>query len=69
MRRSYLMICSKFLLVMALSSIAICFAHAESGRAAFYSGGRTASGDVGHKFSSRASNPFHAGIRNLMQDA
>ena len=30
---------------MALSLITICPVHAESGRAAFYSGGRTASGE------------------------
>jgi rare lipoprotein A len=30
----------------ALSSLAICAAHAESGLAAFYGGGRTASGEV-----------------------
>jgi rare lipoprotein A len=40
------MICSKLSFAMALSSIAICSAHAESGIAAFYSGGRTASGEV-----------------------
>jgi rare lipoprotein A len=37
---------SKLLLVIAASWIAICPAHAESGLAAFYSGGRTASGEV-----------------------
>ena len=31
--------------VAALASIAICPAHAETGRAAFYGGGRTASGE------------------------
>jgi rare lipoprotein A len=31
---------------IALSSIAICAAQAESGMAAFYSGGRTASGEI-----------------------
>jgi len=36
----------KFSLAVALSSIAICPVHAESGRAAFYGGGRTASGEV-----------------------
>jgi rare lipoprotein A len=46
MRRSQPMICSKLSFAMALSSIAICSAHAESGMAAFYSGGRTASGEV-----------------------
>jgi rare lipoprotein A len=40
------MICSKLSFAMALSSIVICSAHAESGMAAFYSGGRTASGEV-----------------------
>jgi len=40
------MICSKLSLTIALSSIAICSAHAESGMAAFYGGGRTASGEV-----------------------
>ena len=39
------MIGSKLLLAIALSSIAICPVYAESGRAAFYSGGRTASGE------------------------
>src|ERR1700722_6484725 len=33
-------------LAAALSSLAICAAHAESGLAAFYGGGRTASGEV-----------------------
>ena len=37
---------AKFLLATALSSIAICPVHAESGLAAFYGGGRTASGEV-----------------------
>jgi rare lipoprotein A len=36
----------KLSLVVALSSIAICPVHAEMGRAAFYGGGRTASGEV-----------------------
>jgi len=40
------MICSKLSFAIALSSIAICSAHAESGMAAFYGGGRTASGEV-----------------------
>jgi peptidoglycan lytic transglycosylase len=40
------MICSKLSFAMALSSIAIYAAHAESGMAAFYGGGRTASGEV-----------------------
>jgi rare lipoprotein A len=40
------MICSKLSFAIALSSITICSAHAESGIAAFYSGGRTASGEV-----------------------
>jgi rare lipoprotein A len=40
------MIGSKLFLAIALSSLAICPALAESGRAAFYSGGRTASGEV-----------------------
>jgi rare lipoprotein A len=40
------MIVPKLSLAIALSSIAMCAAHAESGRAAFYSGGRTASGEV-----------------------
>jgi rare lipoprotein A len=35
----------RFLLVIASSSIAICPALAETGRAAFYGGGRTASGE------------------------
>jgi rare lipoprotein A len=39
------MIGSKLFLALALSSIAICPVQAESGRAAFYSGGRTASGE------------------------
>jgi rare lipoprotein A len=40
------MICSKLSFAIALSSIAICSAHAESGMAAFYGGGRTAGGEV-----------------------
>jgi rare lipoprotein A len=40
------MICSKLLLVILASSIANCTAHAENGMAAFYRGGRTASGEV-----------------------
>src|ERR1700681_756515 len=36
----------KFSLAAALSSISICPVHAESGLAAFYGGGRTASGEV-----------------------
>jgi rare lipoprotein A len=40
------MIGSKFSLAIALSSIAISPVQAETGRAAFYSGGRTASGEV-----------------------
>jgi rare lipoprotein A len=46
MRRSQSMICSKLSFAVALLSIAIRSAHAESGMAAFYSGGRTASGEV-----------------------
>jgi rare lipoprotein A len=37
---------SKLSLALALFSIATCPVHAESGRAAFYGGGRTASGEV-----------------------
>ena len=40
------MIGSKLFLAAGLASIAICPAVAESGLAAFYSGGRTASGEV-----------------------
>ena len=40
------MIGSKLLLAAVLASTAVCLAIAESGRAAFYSGGRTASGEV-----------------------
>src|ERR1700687_453437 len=40
------MIAVKMSLAVALSSLAICPVQAESGRAAFYSGGRTASGEV-----------------------
>ena len=36
---------AKLLLAAALSSIAICAVHAESGLAAFYGGGQTASGE------------------------
>jgi rare lipoprotein A len=36
----------KMSLALILSSIAICPVHAESGMAAFYSGGRTASGEM-----------------------
>jgi rare lipoprotein A len=43
--RSCSMIALKMSLALALSSIAICPVYAESGRAAFYSGGRTASGE------------------------
>jgi rare lipoprotein A len=38
--------CRKLLFAIALSSITICSAHAESGMAAYYGGGRTASGEV-----------------------
>jgi rare lipoprotein A len=37
---------SNFSLALVLTAIAICPVHAETGRAAFYSGGRTASGEV-----------------------
>jgi rare lipoprotein A len=40
------MICIKLSLAVALLSITICSADAESGIAAFYGGGRTASGEV-----------------------
>jgi rare lipoprotein A len=40
------MIGSKLSLALALSSLATSHVHAESGLAAFYSGGRTASGEV-----------------------
>src|SRR6202790_5382191 len=40
------MIGSKLSFAIALSSIAVCPVHAESGLAAFYSGGRTASSEV-----------------------
>jgi rare lipoprotein A len=40
------MICFKLLFALALWSMAICSAHAESGIAAFYGGGRTASGEI-----------------------
>jgi rare lipoprotein A len=40
------MIDAKLLLCLVLSSIAICPVHAETGIAAFYGGGRTASGEV-----------------------
>ena len=40
------MIGSKLLLAAVLASTAICPAFAETGRSAFYSGGRTASGEV-----------------------
>jgi rare lipoprotein A len=43
-RRSGWMISSRLFLVVALSPIVICPASAETGRAAFYSGGHTASG-------------------------
>jgi rare lipoprotein A len=39
------MIGSKLLLAVALSSMVICPVQAETGRAAFYGGGRTASGE------------------------
>jgi rare lipoprotein A len=38
--------CSQLTFAIVLSAIAICPARAESGLAAFYSGGRTASGEV-----------------------
>jgi rare lipoprotein A len=44
--RSSQMIGFKLSLAVVLASMAICSAHAESGRAAFYGGGRTASGEV-----------------------
>jgi rare lipoprotein A len=44
--RSLLMVPFKFPFAVVLVSIAISPVHAESGRAAFYSGGRTASGEV-----------------------
>src|SRR5471032_1917824 len=40
------MICYRLLFTIALSSAATCAADAESGLAAFYGGGRTASGEV-----------------------
>lgn len=40
------MIIRKCSLAIGLLSIAVCPGHAESGRAAFYGGGRTASGEV-----------------------
>jgi rare lipoprotein A len=40
------MTCCKLSFVIALLSISICSARAESGIAAFYGGGRTASGEV-----------------------
>jgi rare lipoprotein A len=40
------MMCAKLSLAAALSTIATCPIHAESGLAAFYGGGRTASGEV-----------------------
>jgi rare lipoprotein A len=44
-RRSVQMVSRKLILAVALVAIAICPARAESGTAAFYSGGRTASGE------------------------
>jgi peptidoglycan lytic transglycosylase len=40
------MLASKMALVIVLTAMAVCSARAESGLAAFYSGGRTASGEV-----------------------
>jgi rare lipoprotein A len=40
------MVSSRLFLTAIFASIAVCPAIAESGRAAFYSGGRTASGEV-----------------------
>ena len=40
------MLASKIALGMVLTAMAVCSARAESGLAAFYSGGRTASGEV-----------------------
>jgi rare lipoprotein A len=37
---------SNFSIALVLTAIAICPAHAETGRAAFYRGGHTASGEV-----------------------
>jgi rare lipoprotein A len=45
-QRSRLMIGPKLFFAAVLASTAVCPAIAESGRAAFYSGGRTASGEV-----------------------
>jgi rare lipoprotein A len=45
-RRSLGMIIRGLSLAIAVSSIAICPVHAESGMAAFYGGGRTASGET-----------------------
>jgi rare lipoprotein A len=39
------MISSRAILVVALASIVVCPANAETGRAAFYGGGRTSSGE------------------------
>ncbi len=40
------MVGSNFSLAVVLAAIVICPVHAETGRAAFYGGGRTASGEV-----------------------
>ena len=40
------MLTPKLLLILGLSSVAICSAQAENGLASFYDGGRTASGHV-----------------------
>ena len=40
------MVASKIAMVIVLTAMAVCSARAESGLAAFYSGGRTASGEV-----------------------
>jgi len=56
----------KLLLAIALSCVAICPTHAESGRAAFYGGGRTASGEVtGHNglTAARRTLPFGTKVR------
>ena len=46
LRRSCPMTGLKMSLATIMAAIAVCPVHAESGRAAFYSGGRTASGEV-----------------------
>ena len=56
----------KLSLAAALSSISICPVHAESGLAAFYGGGRTASGEVTSPNGLTAARTLPVGTKVLM---